>query len=145
MNREFWARIEERAGIADDRRSDIKPQEPFRQVGHRDEYESPIERLFAEALAEPAEKWGFEILPQYELGHFRFDFAIKSKKSGNVIAVVECDGREFHSSPQQRANDKAKDKFAKAEKLFIFRVTGSDICRHAQREADQIIFRLWPR
>lgn len=143
MNGEFWARIEERAAEADDRRPGTCFS-GFNGLG-RQECESPIERVLAAALAEPAEKFGYEIIPQYKLDRYRFDFAIKSKRTDTVLAVVECDGAAFHSSPDQLANDSAKSRAARAENLRVFRLTGTQILRDPSRYANEILFRLWPR
>ncbi len=145
MNREFWERIQRLSAEADDRSNRPTKAIEFLVLGRPDKCESPIERYLAAALAEPAKKWGYEVIPQFELGRYRYDFAIKSVRAGKVIAVVECDGREFHSSPDQLANDADKDRLAKAEKLALFRIRGTEICKNAQQEANEIIFSLWPR
>jgi hypothetical protein len=45
----------------------------------------------------------FELIPQRVLGPFRYDFAIT--RQGKLIGLVECDGKEFHSTSEQVAND----------------------------------------
>lgn len=106
--------------------------------------ESAIEQMLGEQLPKFAEKCGYQIIPQYELGPFRYDFAIKNR-DGNVVAVIECDGLAFHSSPEQRARDAAKNELAKKEGLLMQRFTGKEICEDTEKCAKQVIFWVWPR
>jgi very-short-patch-repair endonuclease len=92
--------------------------------------ESPIEvELGAQFLialrAAGDEDW--KLVPQYVLGPYRYDFAITRKKK--LAALIECDGKEFHRTKDQLANDRAKDRLAEAKGVRIFRFSGSDIHR----------------
>jgi very-short-patch-repair endonuclease len=69
----------------------------------------------------------FKLVPQRVLGPFRYDFAITRK--GRLIGLIECDGKEFHTTKDQLANDRAKDKLAAEMGVRMFRFSGSDICR----------------
>jgi very-short-patch-repair endonuclease len=88
-------------------------------------------------------KHGFTVAQQYKLGRYRYDLALFW--DGNIVALVECDGWEFHSTPTQRARDAAKDKAAEQAGLAMFRYSGRDIHRNAQKCAEEIIFQLWGR
>jgi very-short-patch-repair endonuclease len=66
-----------------------------------------------------------KVKPQYVLGPYRYDFAIF--RENKLVALVECDGREFHSTEEQLANDRAKNELAAKEGAHIFRFSGSDI------------------
>jgi len=103
--------------------------------------ESPIEYKLGPALIVAAEKWGFRVVPQFKLGRYRYDFALYAGQ--RLMALNECDGKEFHSKPEQRANDEAKDCAAKAAGTRVLRATGADIYRGPQRCAEEIIFRVW--
>ena len=103
--------------------------------------ESPIERMLARELVPHAQRWGFEVVEQFKLGPFRYDFAIS--KAGEFIAVVECDGAEFHASRSQRARDARKDHLAEQHGLEVFRFTGRQIHFNAWKCAEEIIFRVW--
>jgi very-short-patch-repair endonuclease len=67
------------------------------------------------------------LVPQYVLGPYRYDFAII--REGKPIALIECDGRDFHSTEEQLANDRAKDDLAVREGVTLFRFSGSEIFR----------------
>jgi very-short-patch-repair endonuclease len=67
------------------------------------------------------------LVPQYVLGPFRYDFALS--RNGKPIALIECDGRDFHSTEEQVANDRAKDARAPKEGFLLFRFSGSEIFR----------------
>jgi very-short-patch-repair endonuclease len=69
----------------------------------------------------------FKLVPQHVLGPFRYDFAVM--RHGKLIGLIECDGKEFHSTKEQIANDHAKDKLAAKMGVRIFRFSGSDIYR----------------
>jgi very-short-patch-repair endonuclease len=45
------------------------------------------------------------------------------------LVLVECDGKEFHSSVDQQANDKLKDAAASRMGIRLIRFTGSEIHR----------------
>ncbi len=107
--------------------------------------ESKIEQILAQCMRIPAEKWGYEIIPQFELGKFRYDFAIKNRAAGKIIALIECDGWEFHASEAARIRDAAKTKLAHDSGYLMFRFKGKDICNNPQKIADQVIFQVYPR
>lgn len=138
MNHELWMRWESQAA-----RADAKTEAHDVDLSNAPiECESPIERRLAVFLIPVAEQWGFKVVPQFELGGYRYDFAITN---GDVVGLVECDGAEFHSTPEQIARDAAKDLLAKQSRCLMFRYSGSAIHRNARRCAEQIIFQLWRR
>ena len=106
--------------------------------------ESPIEGLLAAEFPQFAKKCGYTVVTQLEVGPFRYDFAIMNSK-GELVALVECDGREFHSTPEQIKRDQEKDDLAKELGVLMFRHTGKEICANPSRVAEQIIFHVWPR
>ena len=79
------------------------------------------------------------LVPQYKLGRYRYDFAITRQDRPKPIVLVECDGKEFHSTNDQIANDRVKDALAKSETIFLYRFTGSDIFRYGPACVAEII------
>jgi very-short-patch-repair endonuclease len=137
MNHELWMRWESQAA-----RADAKIEAHDVDLAKAPiECESPIERRLAVFLIPVAEQWGFKVISQFKHDRFRYDFAIE--KDGKVLGVIECDGHEFHSTPEQRSRDAAKDLLAKQAGYLMFRYSGSAIHRNARRCAEQIIFQLW--
>ena len=79
----------------------------------------------------------FQLVPQQVLGSFRYDFAIT--RQGKLIGLIECDGKEFHSTTEQIANDRAKDKLAAQMGIRMFRFSGSDIWRDPKGCAREVL------
>lgn len=105
--------------------------------------ESPIETLFgaklALALRPVCEDLGLSfsvsadldaditLQPQYSLEHFRYDFAIRGRGQSRPLILIECDGKDFHSTPEQQANDRLKDAAALKAGIRLIRFSGSEI------------------
>jgi very-short-patch-repair endonuclease len=104
--------------------------------------ESPIEYQLGAPLIVAAEKWGFTVQPQFSLDRYRYDFAI-IRATGKIATLVECDGREFHSTEKQKANDRAKDTAARKAGPSVSRVTGKEIFRNPKEGAERLIFSVW--
>jgi len=91
--------------------------------------ESPIEvQLGAELMRRLPS--GFRLEPQYPFQGFRMDFAVIAP-AGNACLFIECDGKAFHSTREQKANDRAKDASAALMQIPLLRFTGSNIFRDA--------------
>jgi len=85
---------------------------------------TPIEKILADALAEK----GFGFTPQYRVGRYQVDFLV----TGEIRKVfVECDGAAFHSTPEAKARDSARDEYIQRETgVSIIRLTGSELFRN---------------
>jgi hypothetical protein len=111
-------------------------------------YESPIEEqlgdwlLFVFDQCFPPDT--VSLIPQYEAGRYRYDFAIKlvgetaAAVKDQPIFLIECDGLKFHSTPEQIINDKNKDAFAREISLGCLRYRGTDIWRNVYGIAIEI-------
>jgi len=77
---------------------------------------------------------------QYPLGRYRYDFAITREEK--LIALIECDGKEFHSTEAQIRNDRAKDKLAAEKGVPIFRFSGSEIFKNEKECVLLILYDL---
>jgi very-short-patch-repair endonuclease len=99
--------------------------------------ESPIEIEFAVAF-EWLARGRFIAEPQFKLGIYRYDFLIRSI-SGKAIMLVECDGKEFHSTPEQILNDICKNKVGRENGLHVFRLSGATINRSPNSAAQSVI------
>lgn len=88
--------------------------------------ESPIEDIVLREF----HLLGLYPIPQFQIGKYRVDFAFPEK-----MVVIECDGKEWHSSEEQREKDKIRDKYLNDMGWEVIRLTGSDIYRNA----DEII------
>lgn len=79
------------------------------------------------------------LVPQYALGRFRYDFAITRRGRPKPIALIECDGKEFHQTEEQLVNDRAKNNLAAKEEIYLFRFSGSEIFRHLDECVGRIL------
>lgn len=86
----------------------------------------------------------FAIVPQFNWGRYRIDFAIF--RSGELALFVECDGHNFHErTPDQALRDRTKDREIQAAGLKILRFTGREIHRNAIGCAAEVMEFLFPK
>lgn len=67
--------------------------------------------------------------PRYFLGRYIYDLAILRAGRPYPIIIVECDGKDFHSTPEQLQNDARKNKLAASKGIVLLRFTGAAIYR----------------
>ncbi len=80
------------------------------------------------------------IIPQFEIGPYRVDFAIFYSDERSVKVVVECDGHDFHERTKEQAQrDKARDRYLQDQGYKVLRYTGSEIYRQPLKSARQVI------
>lgn len=115
--------------------------------------ESPIETMLAVAILRqwrdvefrthdvgPARGW--TLIPQYPWGQFRVDLALR--KPDGFLIFIECDGREFHSSPEQVERDMVREQAMVERGYPVVRFTGAEINYSPVACADQLRrFRRW--
>lgn len=93
--------------------------------------ESPIEEQMLRALYAQ----GFKPYTQLKVGAYRLDIGLYYK--GKKIAV-ECDGKAFHTRPEQREHDERRDRYLQTQRWMVLRFTGSDIYRDSEGCAQKI-------
>lgn len=71
---------------------------------------------------------GLLFVPQFKWSIYRSDWAIFNPKTSGAL-VLECDGKDFHSSADQMAHDQKKDAAAHDRGYLTMRFTGSQIHR----------------
>jgi very-short-patch-repair endonuclease len=98
--------------------------------------ESPIETIMGIAVQDAFSDTDCEIIPQWEWRRYRADWAIK--KPTGEIAVVECDGAEFHTSPDQVERDRRRDEEMLRAGIAVYRFTGSEIHQGAHHCAMRV-------
>jgi hypothetical protein len=77
------------------------------------------------------------LVPQFAWSHYRSDWAIlHAKRSGALL--IECDGKDYHSTVNQIAHDMRKDAAARDRGYLTMRFTGSQIHRDADGCAQKI-------
>ena len=108
----------------------LKKRKDVKQV------ESPIERKLLYWFV----KYGIYPELQYEIPPYRVDFALVDKK-----IVIECDGRDFHTSDEHRKRDKIRDEFIVKQGWKVKRFTGSQIYNEPYNIAKEIINMYYPQ
>jgi hypothetical protein len=71
------------------------------------------------------------LIPQFKWDRYRFDFAVAGPFVDRELVFIECDGAEFHSTPEQQARDQEKTATADKAGIPVFRFSGSQIHRDA--------------
>lgn len=80
---------------------------------------------------------GLLLVPQFAWGYYRSDWAILDPTLQGAL-LIECDGKDYHSSAAQRAHDAKKDAAALDRGFLTMRFTGSAIYRDADGCAQKI-------
>jgi hypothetical protein len=69
------------------------------------------------------------MMPQYCWRNFRTDWAFKATNLRSPYFFVECDGKDFHTSPEQVRKDRLRDNEMMLGGVTVLRFTGSQIHR----------------
>jgi very-short-patch-repair endonuclease len=80
---------------------------------------------------------GLQLIPQFRWAAYRSDWAIYNPKTSGAL-LIECDGKDFHSSANQISHDMRKDQAAHDRGYLTMRFTGSQIHRGADACAKEI-------
>lgn len=91
--------------------------------------ESPIERRLYDAL----QLRDYYVQTQVPCGKYRIDLALPAYK-----IAIECDGRAYHSTPEQRAHDRRKDAYLRKHGWKVLRFSG----RMIYRDLPKVIARI---
>ncbi len=97
------------------------------------QFGSPIEQAFWNAWESLPGNHSvqFHLTPQYSIGRYRVDFAhIRTK------TAIELDGFASHSSTDDIANDRKRQREIEAMGWYVFRFGGKEIHKDAQRCAE---------
>jgi very-short-patch-repair endonuclease len=80
---------------------------------------------------------GLLLVPQFKWAVYRSDWAIYNPKTSGAL-LIECDGKEFHSTPDRISHDARKDQAAHDHGYLTMRFTGAQINRSADDCAREI-------
>ena len=100
--------------------------------------DSPIERQLADCIVEwlaHHDAWG-EVHTQVPVPPYRADILV-IRRDGSKL-VVECDGKAFHSTPEQVEYDKRRDRHFVLNGYAVMRFTGREITRDVRGCAAQV-------
>ena len=65
---------------------------------------------------------GFYVRTQMPCGKYRIDIALPTYR-----IAIECDGRAYHSTPEQNAHDRRKNSYLRRHGWRVLRFSGSEI------------------
>ena len=106
----------------------------IRKLGVVKEYparkpESPIEwRLYNTLLSR-----GETVEPQVPCGRYRIDLVLR-----NYRMAIECDGKDFHSSPEQKSHNRRKNTYLRKNGWKVLRFSGSAINSRMEKVLERI-------
>jgi very-short-patch-repair endonuclease len=84
----------------------------------RQKCESPIELRLYDALSIN----GYYVKTQVPCGKYRIDLALPTYK-----IAIECDGHQYHSTPEQKAHDRRKNAYLRQQGWKVLRFSGRAI------------------
>ncbi len=91
--------------------------------------ESYIERRLYNALVFN----GYTVHTQVPCGSYRIDLTLPAYR-----VAIECDGKAFHSSPQQKAHDRRKNAYLRRHGWKVLRFSGQAINRDLNKVLNTI-------
>jgi very-short-patch-repair endonuclease len=104
--------------------------------------QSPIEKMFLDAwkIVEDDKVMAIPLIPQYQIGKYRLDFAHELSK-----IAIELDGYATHSSPEAIAHDRKRQRKIEAAGWRFIRYGGKEITSNAYQcalEVYEVLFQL---
>lgn len=84
--------------------------------------EASTDSEFEDLVKAEIEKMGFEAIPQYGVGSYRIDLAVRDRHTGQILLGVECDGATYHSSKSARDRDYLRQVFLETKGWTIHRI-----------------------
>lgn len=123
-------------------------------VAATEQTESPIEGvMFSAFMRDPnfiicmtedaVQGCGIFVRTQVPIGPYKADFLVKAVGFDRATKIwppnvkeyyaIECDGHEFHSSPEQISHDKKRDEYFSKRGIKTLRFTGSQINKDAEK------------
>lgn len=102
----------------------------------RTKCESPIERRLFNALSSHC----FYVRTQERCGTYWIDLVLPTYK-----IAIDCDGKAYHSTPEQKKHDRRKDRFLRKNGWSVLRFTGSDINGNMKKVLRRIMRKVQER
>jgi len=96
----------------------------------------PFDSQFEVDVYNEIVKREYTVTPQYSVSHYRIDLVVILPNG--VKIAVECDGDKYHSTPEQIANDIARQKILERAGWQFFRVRGGDFCYNQEKALEQL-------
>ncbi|WP_244913507.1 endonuclease domain-containing protein [Heyndrickxia sporothermodurans] len=101
----------------------VQPVRSDAQI-QRSKCESYIEARLYDALVYR----GYNVHTQVNCGPYRIDLTVPSLR-----LAIECDGKDYHSSPEQKKHDRRKNAYLRKHGWKVMRFSGRQINRELPR------------
>jgi very-short-patch-repair endonuclease len=95
----------------------------------RNKCESYIERRLYDALTSR----GYSVTTQVVCGKYRIDLVLMGPR-----IAIECDGKDYHSSPEQKAHDRRKNAYLRRKGWKVIRFSGRQINKDLRKVLQRI-------
>lgn len=100
-------------------------------------FDSPVEEVMYGALIEAMNDFGYRVIPQYEIGCYRADFAVFAD---DVKIAVECDGFAYHDATKEKATkDKQRERRLIISGFTVVRFSASEVMENAPACASEVL------
>ena len=95
----------------------------------------PEVNAFERSIQVRLEREGLILEPQYGVGKYLIDFAVRNPKDPSVFALaVECDGASYHSQPTARERDRLRQELLESRGWKFHRIWSTDWFRDPDLE-----------
>lgn len=101
---------------------------------------TPAINAFEESIRVHLERAGLQLVPQYGVGKYRIDFAVKDPNDSNrLVLAVECDGASYHSYPTARERDRLRQEALEKRGWIFHRIWSTDWFRDPEGEVAKCV------
>ena len=101
-----------------------------------DHFDSPFEEAVCTALR----KNGLSVKTQVGCSGYKIDMAIRdSRKPGEFILGIECDGASYHSSATARDRDRLRQQVLENLGWKFYRIWSTDWFKNPTRELEKLL------
>lgn len=107
------------------------------EEGRPYEFGSPVEQIMYGALVAAMNDFDYRVIPQYEIGCYRADFAVFA---GDVKIAVECDGFAYHDATKEKATkDKQRERRLIMSGFTVVRFSAIEVMESAPACASEVL------
>ena len=100
----------------------------------------PEINAFERSIQERLERAGLILEPQYGVGKYLIDFAVRNPKDLSIFALaVECDGASYHSQPTARERDRLRQELLESRGWKFHRIWSTDWFRDPDLEVERCL------
>jgi very-short-patch-repair endonuclease len=110
-----------------------------RDLGDRGGHDIPLNAFEQEISDLLAERLGLDIVPQYGVGGYRIDLAVRHPEiPGRFVLAIECDGAAYHSTPTARMRDRMRQRLLENRGWRFCRIWSTDWFNDRNGEVNRV-------